>query len=155
MCVCVCVCELCLQEWMYVSCLLSAEDSGRGSSIPSSPGSHLLSHTTNDPHTTQECTEESPLTKEASLSPNRTPPTPTAERRSSGTSLEESGHSASSGEGHPLLSSSEEGHPLLSLSYGQLQKPTTSTQDSVAMIFQNGFTPLHSAIRVRVRVRWK
>lgn len=130
-------CGVCSQN--ELSCL-STEDSGRGSSIPPSPGSLLVSQAVTDQHPAQENTEESPLAK-ASQSPNGTPPTLTTERRSSRASLESSNHS------------SEEGHPLLSLSCSQVQKPrTTSKRDSVAVVtFRNGFNPLHSAIRVSVR----
>ena len=132
---------------MYLS-LLSTEDSGRGSSIPPSHGSILGSHTVSDHLPAQEGGLESSLTKESS---GILQCSPTGDRRSSRASLEESSHSASSGEGHPLLSSGEgQEHPLLSLSLSQLQKPPPPTQDSSSVVFRNGFTPLHCAIRVSV-----
>lgn len=140
------MCESWIQNWMYLS-FLSTEDSGRGSSIPPSHGSILGSHTVSDHLPAQEGGLESPLTKESS----GILPTPTSDRRGSRASLEESVHSASSGEGHPLLSSGEgQEHPLLSLSLSQLQKPPPPTQDSSSVVFRNGFTPLHCAIRVSV-----
>lgn len=132
---------------MYLSYFLSTEDSGRGSSIPPSHGSILGSHTVTDHLPAQESGPESPLTKESS----GPLPSSTSDRRSSRASLEESSHSASSGEGHHLLSSGEgQGHPLLSLSLSQLQKPPPTPQDSSSVVFRNGFTPLHCAIRVSV-----